>query len=1018
MNTIHINLLPKKSRQRASRRFLTSLALVAIVFQSTGGLIPALAASEPVVPTTNSGHEQGCETNPTTQNTQSETGTFWCTGSLTVNKKVDTDGNGTFEGGNDEANALGFRWGLDGATTNREMGTNAVVPIGDHDVTENYNDIAGYHFSGWFTNGSTQFSCANPEGFSLPISTSVAYGTDPGTGITLCNAHDTAPLTVQKSVDTNGDGIVDISDDTTWTWDLDGGDQNFATGSTQMVMPGVHSVNEDDNQPNYHNLSWSCVKTHDGSALGNGTGTTLSVTVPAKGATCTFTNSRDTGRIAGTKFNDLNENGYRDFDEPGVDGVTITLDDSISTSTDFNGDFSFELLPLGTYTVTETVPAGWVATTSTTLDDIVVTSNHTSTVTFGNFQLGKISGFKYDTNEVALNNWQICISPYYDEEIPRVATGEDTCVTTGAGEWPTGYYEFTNLHAGTYRVYETPQADWENIFPESSGHLVTMTSGSGLGDKHLSYNFINRHLVPDLAITKTDGLTTASTGQQITYTIVASNVGETAAENSTVVDTLPAHVAFVSASDSGVYNSAAKTITWSLGTMDATGPTQSKTLTVTVLLDTVFPAGQTVLTNTVDVSTETIEPNLQNNHAIDTTAVNTGPIIALTKVATPNPVTAGQNISYTMSWTVTGNAAATNVTLTDPLPANTTFVSAADGGTYNATTNTVSWNLGTQTPSAFGQVHMVVKVNAPLANGTIITNTATLDSAETDPVTASAPVTVGSGPILSITKTSNVTTFTNPGLFVAYTITVTNAATATDTAKNIVLKDTLPAGFTFEDSSTSKTFTAFDLKPGETKTFTVNALVGLVTPGSYTNTATAKGDNTAEVKATADVQIRVPSVLGVTAEAQLTLTKEVNTKLTNAGKTIRYAVTVENIGNATAVNVTITDKLPAGFTYVDGGKTTKTFTIGNLPAGQKRSINYEVLVGANVKPGDFNNTAQAQADNVSAVLADATVSVGQPEVLAATGTSPLDYAIAAMGFILAAVGIGLFVTRRPGENQS
>lgn len=822
------------------------------------------------------------------------------TGSLTVNKKVDADGNGTFEGGNGEANALGFRWGLDGAATNREMGASVVVSAGNHNVTE--NDIAGYHFTGWFTNGNTQFSCINPEGMSLPVSTSVVSSTDPGAGITLCNARDTAPLTVLKSVDTNGDGVVDISDDPTWTWDLDDGDQNFATGSTQMVTTGVHSVNE-NNQPNYHNLSWSCVKTHDGTALGSGAGTTLSVTIQQGGATCTFTNSRDSGRIAGTKFNDLNENGYRDADEPGVANVMIALDNGSSTSTDVNGDFSFELLPVGNYTVTEVVPAGWVATTPITLDEVVVTSNHTTTVSFGNFKLGKISGFKYDTNHVALNGWRICITPQYNDSAIRVTTGEDTCVATGTGEWPTGYYEFTNLHAGTYRVYETPQADWVSVSPDASGHTIAIISGTGVGEVPASYDFVNRHLVPDMAVTKTDGLTTANAGQHVSYTLVASNVGEVRADNVTVVDSLPAHVTFVSASNDGVFNSATKTISWNLGSMDNTGPTQSKTLTVTVQLDATFPVGQTVLTNAVDVSTTTPEPNLQNNHAIDTTAV----------------------------------------TITPPIT---------------------------------------------------------------------------SGPTLSITKTSNVTTFTNPGLFVAYTITVTNSATVTETAKNIVLKDVLPAGFTFEDSSTSKTFTAFDLKPGESKTFTVNALVGLVTAGAYTNTSTAKGDNTTQVSASTDVQIRVPEVLGVTAEAQLTLIKQVNTKLTNAGKTIRYAVTVENIGNATAVNVTITDKLPTGFTYVDGGKTTKTFTIGDLPAGQKRSINYEVLVGAKVKQGDYKNVASAQADNVPAVLADATVSVGKPEVLAATGTGPLDYAIAGLGFILAALGIGLFINRRPGENQS
>src|SRR6185295_7855108 len=44
----------------------------------------------------------------------------------------------------------------------------------------------------------------------------------------------------------------------------------------------------------------------------------------------------------------------------------------------------------------------------------------------------------------------------------------------------------------------------------------------------------------DLAITKTDGVTTATPGGSVTYTIVASNAGPSAATGATVSDTFPA----------------------------------------------------------------------------------------------------------------------------------------------------------------------------------------------------------------------------------------------------------------------------------------------------------------------------------------------------------------------------------------------------------------------------------------------------------------------------------------------
>src|SRR5205085_11686050 len=47
-------------------------------------------------------------------------------------------------------------------------------------------------------------------------------------------------------------------------------------------------------------------------------------------------------------------------------------------------------------------------------------------------------------------------------------------------------------------------------------------------------------LTADLAITKTDGVTTATPGGSVTYTITASNAGPSNAPGSTVADTFPA----------------------------------------------------------------------------------------------------------------------------------------------------------------------------------------------------------------------------------------------------------------------------------------------------------------------------------------------------------------------------------------------------------------------------------------------------------------------------------------------
>jgi uncharacterized repeat protein (TIGR01451 family) len=77
--------------------------------------------------------------------------------------------------------------------------------------------------------------------------------------------------------------------------------------------------------------------------------------------------------------------------------------------------------------------------------------------------------------------------------------------------------------------------------------------------------------------------------------------------------------------------------------------------------------------------------------ALEATAVKTDVLVSVS--STPNPVQAGQNVTYTVSVVNAGTATASNVRATVVLPAEATFVSADSGCSYNANVGAVTCTI-------------------------------------------------------------------------------------------------------------------------------------------------------------------------------------------------------------------------------------------------------------------------------------------------------------------------------------
>jgi uncharacterized repeat protein (TIGR01451 family) len=382
-----------------------------------------------------------------------------------------------------------------------------------------------------------------------------------------------------------------------------------------------------------------------------------------------------------------------------------------------------------------------------------------------------------------------------------VGAGGGTCTAAGSGN----INDTVNLPVGGSVTYTASCT----IAPGATGTLsntATVAAPADVTDPSPANNSATDSdtLTPqaDLAIAKTDGVATAVPGGSVTYTITASNAGPSNATNATVADTFPASLTCTwtcvgagggtcTAAGSGNINNtvnlpAGGSVTYTASCTVAPGATGSLSNTATVAA----PAGVT-------------DPNPANNSATDTDTLVASANLAISKIDTPDPVLAGQNVTYTITVSNGGPSAGASVTLSDPLPAGTTFVSLSAPGGWSCTTPPVGGSGAIScTIASLGVGSGVFTLTAAIApatpGGTIVTNTATVSSSTTDPTpgnnSATATTTVTTSADLAISKIDTPDPVV-AGQNVTYTITVTNSGPGP--AASATLSDPLPAGTTF-----------------------------------------------------------------------------------------------------------------------------------------------------------------------------------------------------------------------------
>jgi uncharacterized repeat protein (TIGR01451 family) len=495
--------------------------------------------------------------------------------------------------------------------------------------------------------------------------------------------------------------------------------------------------------------------------------------------------------------------------------------------------------------------------------------------------------------------------------------------------------------------------------------------------------------------TTVNGPDTAIAGSTVQGTFTFANNGTAIAHGVTYTMSLSSGLGTVTFANlptgtTATYNNGTGTVTFA-GTALPTTLTAGQavlgaTATAPMTYTYTAPASGSVTVSTGIQTTDT-DSYLANNSASVTTyvgAVDVQTTINVLQEATPYGTVTG-NIQFTNN----GTSAAAGVTYTATIgnssfyPTFLTFTSLPPGVTpsYNNATGVITF---TGLPSTLGSsetFNIGFSYTAPASGVIPATSAITTTSADPDTANNNSSDNTYVGPDLTVTKTDN-GPFTK-GATGTYTITVSNIGSLPSTG-TITITDTLPTGLTYSSYNGGGVWTCSSAPPqvtctsttvipanstGSLITLTVNVLATATSPLVNNVSVSGGGDlNTTNNTAT-DTTV-------VTALQDLTIAKIANGTPWTQGQANRtYTITVTNSGTAaTSGQVTMTDPLPTGLTYVSG---TGTGWTGNCSAvGQIVNCTRSDALGGGASYPALTLTVNVGAAAGSPLVNTATVSGG------------------------------------------
>jgi len=538
----------------------------------------------------------------------------------------------------------------------------------------------------------------------------------------------------------------------------------------------------------------------------------------------------------------------------------------------------------------------------------------------------------------------------------------------------------------------------------------------------------------ELTITKTDNIdapATVTAGDNLTYTITASNIGGDTATNVIALDTLPTGVTFVAAS--GNFTTGDGTVELVTGGADdgrvritfgslAAGVTE--VVTFDVLVNPAFGDADSPLNNSITVDADNAPPVTATDatpvvREVDVTVAKTvistrtpddrtdnnlaGDIIDNTA---PFDVFAGGFVTYQIIATNAGPSEARGVTVTDTLGSGLSLVAGSfDALTSGATLGTVAgqsitFNVPNLAPGESRTFTFEAAVASnqfnPVDNGVEI---ATTDTEPTGHAVNTATVQIDPAPRvdLILNKTSNIATVVPGQDTVIYTFTVTHDTDSISDAVNVDVTDIIPANLTgvtvnapgasntnFFNTGTRQVLVEYASIPvGETRIFTLTATVDTSATGTIINSASVTVPGVTEL----DTSNNTSAVtINTTPEFDIEIAKTVTGNsavgpLDNVTFTMIVSHDTNDDGTEAddgqspsfATGIVVTDVLPAGLTFLSataaGSAVTPTSTTGGTIVFPSFNLAPGITRTLTITASVDDDASGALTNNVSLVTA-------------------------------------------------